>query len=220
MNDDEQYETKTIAEVRDENGYWSMKFDDGWWLSLAKGHEVEPKVGDEARLYGRGIGCPVRGVVVAGKVAFYRSEADEAAKQRGQHHARPLQRAGAGVPAMTTTPTDADREAAHALAAVLLGEFNHGDTAPLAAALYPRLAAALVDFATTAREEGRQAGLREGADLCAKRATEWEGKAAAGFYERYSRDRAVEAMTIEDKLRRMADPRLSGQPSTQGSGTK
>lgn len=65
---------------------------DGWCLSIDD-PGFEPRVGDVARFYGRGLGYLVRGVVIEGRVAYYRTPAEQdekdaasalAEKRRGQ----------------------------------------------------------------------------------------------------------------------------------------
>ena len=68
---DQQFEVKTITRV----GYGSVTFDDGWCLGVPD--DVAVKAGDAARLYGEGLGRPVRGLVVNGKALWYRTEAEE-----------------------------------------------------------------------------------------------------------------------------------------------
>lgn len=85
MNDerwknDGQFEAKAIRKVDEGSGSWIMTFADGWSLGLAKSYGVTPVAGKWARLYGDGIGRPVRGVVIDGQVAYYRDEDEEKAK--------------------------------------------------------------------------------------------------------------------------------------------
>ena len=45
-------------------------------------HGVEPHAGDEAKFYGRGIGFPVRGLTLNGRVVFYRTAQEEDERHR------------------------------------------------------------------------------------------------------------------------------------------
>lgn len=68
--DDLEFEEKSVSEV----GNGSITFDDG--VSLGCDSSAEPKVGMTARLYGRGLGYPVRGLFLNGREVFYRTKAD------------------------------------------------------------------------------------------------------------------------------------------------
>jgi hypothetical protein len=83
--DDTEFEAATIKEVRDSSTYWSIATTNSYCFSLEKKHGVEPKVGDKIRVYGT-FGHPIRGVVVNGVVAFYRTagEQDEINRQAAQ----------------------------------------------------------------------------------------------------------------------------------------
>jgi len=83
--EDTEFEATTIKEVRDSSTYWSIATTNSYCFSLEKKHGVEPKVGDKIRVYGT-FGHPIRGVVVNGVVAFYRTagEQDEINRQTAQ----------------------------------------------------------------------------------------------------------------------------------------
>lgn len=51
---------------------------DGWSLWCGKDCPIEPKAGQTARQYGRGLGYSVRGLFIDGVKIWYRTEADEA----------------------------------------------------------------------------------------------------------------------------------------------
>lgn len=71
----DQFEDWAIEEVRDEGKYYSIRTNEGWWLSLDKGKcAAAPVVGQTARFYGRGIGSPVRGVDLDGVEVYYQTE--------------------------------------------------------------------------------------------------------------------------------------------------
>lgn len=74
---DEQYEEHLISEVTDGHNGWELKFD-GCWVIICPSDlcAVRPKVGQRVRLFGRGIGFDVRGIVVDGRVYRYRTEAE------------------------------------------------------------------------------------------------------------------------------------------------
>jgi len=76
---DPQFETHTIASFRGEkDGSHSLAFEDGWSFHMpACG--FAPEVGQPARLYGRGIGYEVRGLIVNDREVFYRTEAEQEA---------------------------------------------------------------------------------------------------------------------------------------------
>lgn len=73
---DTQYEDKVLTNVVHNEHGWMITFDDGWALGLADDTPVEPKVGMEARLYGKGFGCPVRGLFLDEQQVYYRTEAE------------------------------------------------------------------------------------------------------------------------------------------------
>lgn len=64
-----------ITEVTDAgDAGWSITCEDGWSLFVPRSDAGPPGEGDVARFYGRGIGYPVRGLTVGGRVVFYESE--------------------------------------------------------------------------------------------------------------------------------------------------
>lgn len=77
--DDTQFEEVKIKSVEGdrENG-WSLDRTDGWSFFVDAGSPVEPKPGMVARIYGRGIGAPMRGVFLDGVKVFYRTESEDA----------------------------------------------------------------------------------------------------------------------------------------------
>lgn len=78
---DPQFEIKTIEKVESGEGGWLLTFQDGFSF-WCPDNGVEPKRGDEARLYGRGIGYPVRGLFVNGRKVFYRTREEEEERHR------------------------------------------------------------------------------------------------------------------------------------------
>lgn len=79
---DDQFEDTIIAVSRQmPSGSWKVTQDSGWSLMIEAGSPVEPREGSSLRLYGRGIGYPIRGVFIDGHKVFYRTEAEDE-----QHH--------------------------------------------------------------------------------------------------------------------------------------
>lgn len=74
--EDYEYRDLTITKVDPQKSGWLITSSDGWSFYVPdKG--VEPRVGDSARFYGRGIGSIVRGLDVAGREIFYRTPAEQ-----------------------------------------------------------------------------------------------------------------------------------------------
>lgn len=76
MADTERQET-TVAKVEEYENSYGITRADGWHIGLDKEYGVVPKEGDPIIFFGRGIGSPVRGIVIAGKLAFYRTEEEQ-----------------------------------------------------------------------------------------------------------------------------------------------
>lgn len=77
MKDDTQFEDFTITKVDPgRDGWFSVQMDDGAWIGVGPSPAIEPKPGMPIRLYGRGFGHPVRGIVVDGVVIRYQDEAE------------------------------------------------------------------------------------------------------------------------------------------------
>lgn len=72
---DSKCELVTIAKVSRIGDHYQLTREDGWTLSIDD-PGFEPKAGQKARFYGDGIGYPVRGVVIEGRLCYYRT-ADE-----------------------------------------------------------------------------------------------------------------------------------------------
>lgn len=69
---DDEFESVTVAEVDACTDGWSIKRSDGWTLFTTNENcSVAPSVGEEMRCYGRGIGFPVRGITIGGRVYRY-----------------------------------------------------------------------------------------------------------------------------------------------------
>lgn len=75
---DREYQDVTIAKVRKIASGYELRRDDGWILYV-EDPGFKPSVGP-ARFYGKGIGYPVRGVVIENRVVFYRTAVEEARK--------------------------------------------------------------------------------------------------------------------------------------------
>ncbi len=104
---DTQFEDNVITKVKDSDDYYEVSCSrepdppdpeedkmagkaepvGGWSFSLAKEHGVVPKVGATMRTYG-GFGYPIRGVVIDGACAFYRTADEQKAHQKEQNEAR------------------------------------------------------------------------------------------------------------------------------------
>lgn len=74
---DTEFELVKITGVRAGSDGWEIIRHDGWIFYVEAKHGVEPKVGDLARFYGRGIGGSVRGLVLGGRVVYYRTAQED-----------------------------------------------------------------------------------------------------------------------------------------------
>lgn len=79
MTEDTQFQDHIIAKVHGKGKNCSVTMDDGWSFGVGVG-PVIPRVGQSIRLYGRGIGSRVRGLVIDGHTFFYRTEAEDQAE--------------------------------------------------------------------------------------------------------------------------------------------
>lgn len=78
---DKQYrEVKIEKVVREPSGNWSVTFDDGWSFWVDAQSPIEPKPGMAARMYGKGIGFPVRGLFLDDVKVYYWTESEYAEK--------------------------------------------------------------------------------------------------------------------------------------------
>lgn len=73
---DTEFYEKVISDVTQHGGGLALSFSDSTGIGVEK-CETPPKVGQTARLYGRGLGYPVRGIVVEGNVLYYRTPEQE-----------------------------------------------------------------------------------------------------------------------------------------------
>lgn len=74
--EDTEFQDTTIQGVGKHDEYYSIKRADGWSFSF-KDVGIEPKIGDRARFYGRGIGSTVRGLFINGQKIFYRTPEEQ-----------------------------------------------------------------------------------------------------------------------------------------------
>lgn len=83
--DDLDFEVCVIKSVSgDKEHGWSMTRDDGWCFFCPATSPVEPKPGDTARFYSRGIGYTVRGLFINEHRVFYRTDAEQREHDRQQ----------------------------------------------------------------------------------------------------------------------------------------
>lgn len=82
---DRQYEEVTVTSVESESAGWGLGLSSGWSFYCPKNESgVVPKAGDAARLYGEGIGRPVRGLVINGLPVFYRTPEQQAREEEAR----------------------------------------------------------------------------------------------------------------------------------------
>ncbi|OLV20146.1 hypothetical protein [Deinococcus marmoris] len=77
LSADTQFEDAIIASVGEEGRTVTM--DTGWSLGISAGPFI-PQPGQSIRLYGKGTGYPVRGIVIDGQVFLYQTEAQHMAE--------------------------------------------------------------------------------------------------------------------------------------------
>lgn len=75
---DTQFEDSTIKSVETHPSGWSITKADGWSFWVPGDSPVAPTENMPIRMYGRGIGAPVRGLFLDGKCVFYRTEDEDA----------------------------------------------------------------------------------------------------------------------------------------------
>lgn len=79
---DKQYREHKLTKAEpSEGGGWFMTMDDGWGLWCPAESPIEPKEGMTVRLYGKGIGFPVRGLFLDDAKVYYFTEDEHAEKQ-------------------------------------------------------------------------------------------------------------------------------------------
>lgn len=77
---DQEYEDQAITKVEPQGDGWVISSGIGCFFCPNAG--IEPKKGDTARFYGKGFGYTVRGLQINGKTVFYRTEAEQRAKDK------------------------------------------------------------------------------------------------------------------------------------------
>lgn len=80
--EDGEWEEYQLDRVRESADGYELGFDDGLCFWCPRVESVVPKVGDTIRLFGRGFGYTVRGLLVNGRVVFYRTEAEQEEENR------------------------------------------------------------------------------------------------------------------------------------------
>jgi hypothetical protein len=84
--DDAQFEESTVDHVESSSAGWSVTGDHGWSIYVTDEQEkIAPAVGERMRLYGRGIGYPVRGIVIGGRTYRYETPEQHDASQQALH---------------------------------------------------------------------------------------------------------------------------------------
>lgn len=85
---DADFEETTLKTVTPEkSGGWSIQRDDGWSFFVPEG-SPEPKPGMTARFYGKGLGYAVRGLLLDGQCAFYRTAEDYERHDKEQRYGK------------------------------------------------------------------------------------------------------------------------------------
>jgi hypothetical protein len=82
--DDTEFHDRKIDAATEGTDFWDLRLDDGMSFSLEKKWGITPHAGDVVRLYGL-FGRPIRGIVVNGKVAFYRTAEEEREHQKQEN---------------------------------------------------------------------------------------------------------------------------------------
>ena len=80
---DNDFEEQTITGIVVREYYYTFTTYDNWNFIIKKNNNIIPRVGMNVRFYGRGIKHPIRGLMIDGKMIFYktRQEQDEIDKQ-------------------------------------------------------------------------------------------------------------------------------------------
>lgn len=76
-DNDMEFEETSIAKVEEDETSYIITREEGWCFSVDKKHGIEPKRGMKARFYGRSIGFPVRGLMLDGKMVFYKTPTEQ-----------------------------------------------------------------------------------------------------------------------------------------------
>jgi len=74
---DTQYKEETVSRVRENDDGWAVGWGSGWELHVPnKECDIEPVPGEKMRCYGKGIGYPVRGIMIGSRVYKYQTPAE------------------------------------------------------------------------------------------------------------------------------------------------
>lgn len=87
---DLEFEDHVIHEVEQHDGSYTIKHE-GWCLWCGESCPVEPKVGDTARFYGKGIGHRIRGLFINGVKIWYLTPAEDEQKSYEDLYGRDAQ---------------------------------------------------------------------------------------------------------------------------------
>lgn len=80
---DNEFKDDTVVSVDGDSEHgWFISKKDSWAVGVPKESPVVPAVGMSVRLYGEGIGYPVRGMFIDGQKVYYRTEAED--KEHGE----------------------------------------------------------------------------------------------------------------------------------------
>lgn len=80
--EDEEFEATTLDRVERQGDSWVLHHGGlVFGYSASEAPDFEPRVGDEARFYGRGLGYVVRGLAIRGQVIFYRTADEQRVEQ-------------------------------------------------------------------------------------------------------------------------------------------
>jgi len=77
---DTEFEEEIITKVTDEEDYYSIVTENNWCSGVEKKYNIRPIVGTKVRFYGKGLGSPIRGLMLDGKMVFYRTQQEQAEK--------------------------------------------------------------------------------------------------------------------------------------------
>lgn len=80
---DVEYEDYVIERVERQPGGYEVAFKGGWMVWV-EDRGIEPKPGDDMRLYGRGIGYTIRGIAINGNVVRYETVEESQARHRAE----------------------------------------------------------------------------------------------------------------------------------------
>ena len=92
-DDDAEFEEARVANVSgNSTDGWSIERSDGWSFGVRPDSPIVPKVGMTARLYGRGLGYTVRGLMLDGVTVFYETAEQHSARMDREHAERDRER--------------------------------------------------------------------------------------------------------------------------------